>query len=385
MKKQKSYLFILSAKGGGDRPPVIALACGLRDRGHRVEVLCDEVSAQQINSTELIKHTFPPELDTRGQISRWFQSLPAEGVEPQVELLNPMVDWAKPLISSSQKVVNKVRPNLIVSTLFGIGLANELSISSSIPWCFVNPSFYFGDNATRTWEEDWYGPYIPRLAKESFLPLVSQADIVLHATDPVFDFQPTQLPDKHHYVGFLLWDPPLENTVKFDKPGDPWALITLSTLRQGDEAVLANSALQALAKQPVRTLLTQPDEDIRDQISFLPENATIAGFVPHSLILEKSAIVINHAGHGIVSKALFYGVPMVLLPWDRDQPGVADRAARLGVGLTVLRENASPETVQKAVTAVFSDPKFKYAATLHSKRLRAKNSIDMASRLLENF
>lgn len=44
MAANKSFLVILSAKGGGDRPPVIALACALRDRGHRVVFLCDEMS-----------------------------------------------------------------------------------------------------------------------------------------------------------------------------------------------------------------------------------------------------------------------------------------------------------------------------------------------------
>lgn len=385
MSKKKSYLFILSAKGGGDRPPVIALACGLRDKGHRVEVLCDEESAQLIDSTGLLTHTFPPELDTRGQISRWFKLLPPIGVEPKEVLLNPMVEWANPLVPFGNQIVQKNRPNLIVSTLFGIGLANELSKGSDVPWCFVNPSYYFGINATRTWEEDWYGPYIPRLAKESFLPLVREADIVLHATDPVFDYQPSRLPDHHHYVGFLLWDPPVENTINLDEPGNPWALITLSTLRQGNEAVLADSALQALRNRPVRVVLTQPDEDIRSQLSDIPENATITGFVSHTPILKRSSIVINHAGHGVVSKALVYGVPMVLLPWHRDQPGVADRAAKLGVGLTVSREEASPEAVATAVTAVFNDPRYHQAAAFHSERLRATNSIEIASSLLENF
>ena len=216
---------------------------------------------------------------------------------------------------------------MIVSTLFGIGLANELSQQSGIPWCFVNPSFYFGEYATRTWEEDWYGPFIPRLARDCFLPLIKQADVVLHATDPEFDFQPTRAPDNHHYVGFLLWDPPQDNAIALDSLGDPWALVTMSTLRQGDEVVLANSALQALADRPVRTLLTQPDEDVRGELRDIPKNVTIAGFVPHSPVLERSSLVINHAGHGIVSKTITYGVPMVLLPWHRDQPGVADRAA----------------------------------------------------------
>jgi len=385
MPKPKSFLFILSAKGGGDIPPVVALACGLKDRGYLVRVLCDEESAQFIESTNLPSYTFPPALDTRGQITRWIMKLKQENIDPDEELLNPMLDWANPLIPFSQLMLTKFKPDLIVSTLFGIGLANELSEKSGLPWCFINPSFYFGDNATRDWEEDWYGPFIPRLARDCFLPLIKRADIVLHATDSEFDFQPTQLPDNHHYVGFLLWDPPVFNFGALDDSGDPWALITLSTIRQEAEVILASSALQALANRPVRTLLTQPDEDIRSELGNIPENATIAGFVPHSAVLKKSSIVINHAGHGIVSKALRYGVPMVLLPWDRDQPGVAARASKLGVAKVVPRANANPQEVRNAVNTLFEDPRYREAAVHHSRRLAAIDSIGAACTLLQDF
>jgi UDP:flavonoid glycosyltransferase YjiC (YdhE family) len=168
-------------------------------------------------------------------------------------------------------------------------------------------------------------------------------------------FQPTQLPKNHYYVGFFLWEPQMEIAEFLKEPGSPWALITLSSVRQEDEVVLARSALEALNDRPVRTLLTQPDEDIRYELGAIPDNATVAGFVPHTPVLKKSSIVVNHAGHGIVSKALRYGVPQVLLPWNRDQPGVAARAERLGVAQVVPRACANPDEVKRAVTALFDD------------------------------
>lgn len=385
MPQSKSFLFILSAKGGGDRPPVIALACGLRDRGHRVGVLCDQESAQFIASSNLPCYTFPPPLDERGQITRWINTIRQDGSDPNGGIMNPMLEWANPLIPIGLETLSKFKPDLIVSTLFGIGLADELSKYSGIPWCFVNPSFYFGEYATRDWQEDWYGPFIPRLARDCFLPIVKQADITLHATDPEFDFQPTQLPDNHHYVGFLLWEQPIEASIVLDNPGDPWALITLSSVRQEDEIIFANSALQALANRPVRTLLTQPDEDIRNKLDSLPENALITGYLPHSPVLKRSSIVINHAGHGIVSKAMKYGVPMVLLPWDRDQPGVAARAEKLGIAQVVPRANANPQEVMRAIATLFEDPHYREASLHHAQRLAEINSIVVASTLLEDF
>jgi UDP:flavonoid glycosyltransferase YjiC (YdhE family) len=111
----------------------------------------------------------------------------------------------------------------------------------------------------------------------------------------------------------------------------------------------------------------------------------IAGFVPHTPVLKKSSIVVNHAGHGIVSKALRYGVPMVLLPWDRDQPGVAMRAERLGVAQVVPRALVNLEEVKRAVAAVFEDPQYREASAFQSKRLEAIDSVSVACGLLEEM
>jgi hypothetical protein len=80
-------------------------------------------------------------------------------------------------------VASEIKPDLIISSLFCMGLADALAASIEVPWCFVNPSFYFGDYSTRSWEEDWYGTPIRWFAQGCLLPLAQRADIVLHATD----------------------------------------------------------------------------------------------------------------------------------------------------------------------------------------------------------
>jgi UDP-N-acetylglucosamine:LPS N-acetylglucosamine transferase len=53
--------------------------------------------------------------------------------------------------------------------------------------------------------------------------------------------------------------------------------------------------------------------------------------VPHAEVLKRACLLVSHAGHGVVLKAVYYGVPMVLEPWVRDQPSVAACAEALGV------------------------------------------------------
>ena len=95
--------------------------------------------------------------------------------------------------------------------------------------------------------------------------------------------------------------------------------------------------------------------------------------------------LLSHAGHGSVMKALWHGRPMVLVPWGRDQPGVAARAAALGVAEVVPCENASAETLSAAVDSVLRNEQMRREAERHRVRLRATDPPEVAAGLLETL
>jgi len=385
VSKRRSVLITLSTSGGGDRYPVIALACGLKDRGDQVTVLCDVATSKLIASTGLDTLIIPPEYGQDKFLLPWWQELSETESGPDENTVNPIAEWGTITRPIVQETVAKINPDLIISTLLSMGLADALATHFGIPWCFVNPGFYKGENPTSQWDDDYYGSIVIWLNKSCFLPLSQRANIVLHATDQEFDFEPSQFPSNHHYVGFLLWEAPSILPEYINDLGDPWALITLSTFADEDSLSLARSVLWGLADHPVRSLLALADVHLRDKLGELPNNATVTEYVPHSLVLKQASIVVSHAGHGIVSKALYFGVPMVLCPWDLDQPGVAARAKALGVAKVVRRANVSPETVQQAVTTVLNNPKYRETATRVSARLKSTDAVDVAYRLLESF
>ena len=118
--------------------------------------------------------------------------------------------------------------------------------------------FYFGAGSPTKWEDDWHGRFVPRLARDCFAPLVDRADMVLHATDPIFDFEPTFLPSAHHYTGFLLWESSNDEPAFLADPGLDWALVTASTSRPAEEETMLEAAVVALSSHPVRIALTLP-------------------------------------------------------------------------------------------------------------------------------
>ena len=116
-----------------------------------------------------------------------------------------------------------------------------------------------------------------------------------------------------------------------------------------------------------------------------PPNARIEKTISHAAILERAVLLIGHAGHGTVMKALWHGTPMVLIPWGRDQPGVAARAQALGVAEVVPRTDATAATIGAAIKRVMANTAMRRAAGEHSARLRGSNPPATAAVLLESL
>ena len=383
MNKSKLALFLISSRGGGDWPPLIALAHGLRERGYRVLCLCDSATESQIRQTGISTISIRPDLEQDAFFARWIADLPESG-ELNEGTPNPLMDWASTCASWVRDALVDRKPDLILSSLFCMGLAEALARDTGAPWCFVNPSFYFGDGSFRSWEDDFFGINV-WFFRDCCLPLVRRADLVLHATDSVFDSQSQTLPANHHHVGFLLWESKSKLPEWLRQPGDPFALVTVSSVPQDDELELATTALHALANRPVRSVLTLAPDHERQELGEIPDNARLEGFAPHTPVLQRSTILVSHAGHGIVSKALYYGVPMVLVPWDRDQPGVAARAERLGVAAVVPRTRLDRREVESAVAAILDNNELRETAKQTAERLQSLDAVDKACNYIERL
>jgi MGT family glycosyltransferase len=222
-----------------------------------------------------------------------------------------------------------------------------------------------------------------RAFRERFLPPSRRATLVLHATDREFDPAPPTMPANHHQVGPLIWESGDSPDMAFlDEPGPRWVLVTLSTLPQSEEILLARAAIEALAGRPVRALVTLPPGQPVDQLGELPPNARLTGFVPHRAVLSRASLAISQAGHGLVMKCLSHGVPMVLIPWDRDQPGVAARAQALGVADVIVRSECTSARVARAIERVLGESSYPERAAVHARRLEQEDPVGSACRLI---
>lgn len=368
-------LALATAAGGGDWPPLAAVISALIERGHSVQCLGDEALVRRVAGTRIAVDPLPPGRD----LPRLMETRD----EASGELL-PLPQWTDDVLPWMLERAQAFAPDVLVSSDFTFPLGMALRLPLGAPLGVVHGTVYLGPGATRPLEADYTPSEIARRARDfAMFHNPERPELELRATDAQLDPPPTTVRGNQHWIGPLLWEPAQPTPAFLDEPGAPWVLATLSTHRQPREVELAHAALAALAGVPVRTLLTLGDDSVRDELGALPANARVERFVPHAPVLQRAALCISQAGHGLVAKSMYWGVPMVLVPWGRDQPAVAGRAEALGIARVVRRAELSPETLARATRAALADDAMRERSAAHGRRLRAENASAKACALIE--
>lgn len=91
----------------------------------------------------------------------------------------------------------------------------------------------------------------------------------------------------------------------------------------------------------------------------IPPNFIVRNYVPQLEVLQQAAVFITHGGMNSTSEALFYGVPLIVLPQMADQPMIARRIAEAGAGIHLEEQGLTAANLRTAVAHVLTDPSFK--------------------------
>ncbi len=172
------------------------------------------------------------------------------------------------------------------------------------------------------------------------------ASAVIAYTAEPFEYPRSDWLAKLRLVGPGLWEPPVDSPPWLDDLTQPLVLVTCSTLFQNDRR-LAEVASAALADEPYDVVVTTADVD-PGGLPTAP-NVRVERFLPHAPLLERAVCVVCHAGMGITQKALAHGVPVVAVPFGRDQPEVARRVEVAGAGVRLPARKLTPERLREAL------------------------------------
>ena len=206
-------------------------------------------------------------------------------------------------------------------------------------------------------------------------------DLCLVATFPQLEY-PRAWPAATHVVGPLLWEPP-SGDVELPAGDAPLVLVAPST-SQDRRRRLLRAALAGLADLPVRVLASTDRRALEPPVA-LPPNARLVDWVPYARTMPHCDVVVSHAGHGTLARALQAGCVPVCVPAAGDMSESAARVDWAGVGVRLPRRLCRPGPVGLAVRRALAEPRLAVRARALASWAAAHDSGARAADLVEAF
>ena len=206
-------------------------------------------------------------------------------------------------------------------------------------------------------------------------------DLCLVATFPQLEY-PRAWPAATHVVGPLLWEPP-SGDVELPAGDAPLVLVAPST-SQDRRRRLLRAALAGLADLPVRVLASTDRRALEPSVA-VPANARLVDWVPYARTMPHCDVVVSHAGHGTLARALQGGCVPVCVPAAGDMNESAARVDWAGVGVRLPRRLCRPGPVGLAVRRALAEPRLAARARALAAWAAAHDSGARAAELVEAF
>ena len=416
----RRFLFV-EWEGGGNLPPSLALVSQLVARGHTVRMLGEPCSQDEIQAAGCTfrSYTYAPHRSTKSPQADFLRDWEARSSLEAFARLRDRLMYGPAHAYATDTLAELEREPadavVINYALYGAMAAAE---KARVPHALLVPGLYevpspgappfgfglFPSDTVVGWLRD---RLLTRLVTREYargLPALNEArtqlgldrlqhpwqqfdraDRVLVLTSQAFDWLAPSRPPNVCYVGPQLADPawaqPWLSPWPADHP-DPLILVSFSTTFQ-NQAALLQRVMDATSGLPVRVLVTLGPTLTPDHFR-VPSNVMLTPSAAHAQVFPQAAVVVTHAGHGTVIRALAAGVPLVCLPMGRDQPEIAARVVARGAGVRLSPKATVPQ-VRQAVQRVLADARFREAAQRLARRMAEEVEQSRAVDLLEEL
>ncbi|MBX9927950.1 MAG: glycosyltransferase [Gemmatimonadaceae bacterium] len=403
----------------GDVDPSIGLGLGLQARGHDVVIATIPYFEAHVRDAGLRFHAIRPDVrpDDAALVAkimdrdRGTEFLMREIIFPGIETMYADLDAAAvgadllishpltmpiPMIAA-RRGIPWASTVLAPMSFFS---ASDLPVVPPAPWLksleTLGPWFGRGFASLVRWASDqWAAPLhafraqlgLPRIANPLFdgqhsprlvLALYSR---LLGAPQP--DWPANVVITGHMFHDATHGTALAPDVEAFLSDGAPPILFTL-----GSSAVLSPgrfwteslAAVQALGRRAV--FLMGPGGPTAFGAP-LPPSVLAFEFAPHSLLMPRSAAVVQQCGIGTLAQGLRSGAPLLAVPFSHDQPDNAYRAAQLGVARVVAPTEYRAPRVARELSRLLDDPSYRSAATRVSAAVRAEGGVSAACEAIE--
>ena len=407
----------------GDLHPYLAIALGLRARGHEAVVASSACYRQKIEALGLGFAAVRPDSDwvTDPHVMRRLMDGPLATVRvfrerflpglrdtyddllaaaQGADLLVSHMPWASRLVAENtglRRASTMITPmgffsayDLPTFPLAPAVLSKPLRLLGSSFW---TPLFRLGKWATRPWAK----PFL-KLRAELGLPPATDLNplgdshsptLVLALFSKVLANPQPDWPPQTVLTGFPLYDqhgasglPP--SLARFLEEGPPPLVFTLGW----SAAMVAGSFYKhsvAAAQRLNRRAVLIVGKDARNHLPSLPAGVVAFDYVPFSQLFPRAAVIVHAGGIGTTGLAMRSGCPMLVVPFAHDQPENAERVVRLGVGRTIAPRSYTADRVAAELRQLLDKPAYLRRSAAVGEQVRQEDGVRTACDALEGM
>jgi UDP:flavonoid glycosyltransferase YjiC (YdhE family) len=405
----------------GDLHPYVAIALGLKSRGHEAIVATSACYQQKIESLGLGYRAIRPDselvndpdhmrpfMDLRWGTLRCLRDyiLPVlrESYEDTLAasagadlLLSHPLTYATRLVSERRGipwVSTIITPTSVFSAFDPPLLPGFPELSKTLRplgpalW---GPVGRFLKWATRSLARPWY-----RLRRELGLPPASGNPLVdghspalaLALFSKFLADKQTDWPAQTLITGFPFLDPDGEAALptelaRFLEAGSPPIVFTLGVSAANVAGRFFEESIAAAMTLGRRVVLV--GKRCADGQFPLPDGAIACEYVPYSALFPRAVAVVHAGGIGSTGLGMRSGRPMLVVPFAHDQPDNAERLRRLGIARTIPGRRYTARRAVAELQQLIDNSAYARRASEIGQRIRGEDGVGAACSALERI
>lgn len=405
----------------GDVRPMVALAGGLRARGHDVTLvatcinnmdfteICRQLDVTYIKAPDIIDY----DLTRLMKLARFKNSMRMiKGLMQEVffPYLDEMSEWSRRLCKDCDVVIGhfllhflkalsqKDRVPFIsvtfwpgaVPTRFSppYGLPGFWGLFNNLEWKLVQMCIRFivGKEINAFWEREGLSPL------KNIMPDAWFSDrLNLLAASPMLFSQQPDWGTRHRICGFFNlpvgadpWKMP-RPLQEFLDSTDPIVFMTLGSGQLVNPVKNMEMFIDAARAQPYKAIIRTSSANLYPADS-INGNIYFIGKAPHERIFPHCAAVVHHAGAGTTHSATRAGCPSVVVAFNDEEMSWGDSLYRLGVAYKPFRHRMiTSGKIAKALNAILASPKIRGRARQVGEMMQGENGVNTAVRYIEQI
>ncbi|KUF25050.1 glycosyl transferase [Bacillus sp. G3(2015)] len=364
-------VLVINFPGEGHINPTLAVVSELIQRGETVVSYCIEDYRKKVEATGAEFRVFENFLSQINIMERV-----NEGGSP-LTMLSHMIEASERIVTQIVEETKEEKYDyLIYDNHFPVGriIANILQLPSvsSCTTFAVNQYINFHDEQEARQVDEMDPLYQSCLAgmerwnKQYGMKCNSMYDIMNHPGDITIvytskEYQPRSevFDESYKFVGpSIATRKEVGSFPTEDLKNEKVIFISMGTVFN-EQPALYEKCFEAFKDVDATVVLVVGKKINISQFENIPKNFKLYNYVPQLEVLQHADVFVTHGGMNSSSEALYYGVPLVVIPVTGDQPFVAKRLTEVGAGIKLNRNELTSELLRETVKKVMDDVTFK--------------------------